>query len=147
MENTVPQDINVLIKRRHEELEELRKMGLEVFEYGFEVDSDSEDIINNFKEGEQRNVKISGRIMALRRMGKASFAHIQDHKGKIQIYLKKDEIGASYDAFKLMDIGDIVGVEGFVFKTKTGEISVHVKDLKILSKSLRPIPIAKETIR
>ena len=78
-------------------------------------------------------------------MGKASFAHIQDHKGKIQIYLKKDDIGDIYDAFRLMDIGDIIGVEGFVFKTKTGEISVHVTSLTLLSKSLRPLPIPKET--
>ena len=145
MDSIVPQDINVLIKRRLEELHELKKMGIETFEYTYEVTSDSEDIIKNYKDDEQRNVKISGRIMALRRMGKASFAHIQDHKGRIQIYLKKDEIGESYDAFKLMDIGDIIGVEGFVFKTKTGEISVHVKELKLLSKGLRPIPIAKET--
>jgi lysyl-tRNA synthetase class 2 len=82
--------------------------------------------------------------MALRRMGKASFAHIMDQKGRIQIYLKKDDIGESYEAFRLMDIGDIIGVEGFVFKTKTGEISVHTKKLKLLSKSLRPLPIAKE---
>jgi lysyl-tRNA synthetase class 2 len=83
--------------------------------------------------------------MAIRRMGKASFAHIMDHKGRIQMYLRKDEIGDQYTAFKLMDIGDIVGVEGYVFKTKTGETSVHVTSLELLSKSLRPLPIAKET--
>src|SRR3990172_3586495 len=82
--------------------------------------------------------------MAIRRMGKASFAHIIDNKGRIQIYLRKDEIGDQYDAFKLMDIGDVIGVEGFTFKTKTGEISVHVTSLTLLSKSLRPLPIAKE---
>ncbi|OGV22440.1 MAG: lysine--tRNA ligase, partial [Ignavibacteria bacterium RIFOXYA2_FULL_37_17] len=74
-----------------------------------------------------------------------SFAHIQDDKGKIQTYLKKDELGEIYDAFRLMDIGDIIGVEGFVFKTKTGEISVHATSLKLLTKSLRPLPIPKET--
>ncbi|UCH65055.1 MAG: lysine--tRNA ligase, partial [Ignavibacterium sp.] len=82
--------------------------------------------------------------MALRRMGKASFAHILDDKGRIQIYLRKDEIGKAYNAFKLMDIGDVIGLEGFVFKTKTGEISIHVTSLQLLSKSLRPLPIAKE---
>ncbi|HEY6436608.1 MAG TPA: lysine--tRNA ligase, partial [Ignavibacteriaceae bacterium] len=91
-----------------------------------------------------KDVKIAGRIMAIRRMGKASFAHIMDQKGRIQIYLKKDDIGESYDAFRLLDIGDIIGIEGYVFKTKTGEISVHTKSLKLLSKSLRPLPIAKE---
>jgi lysyl-tRNA synthetase class 2 len=82
--------------------------------------------------------------MTIRRMGKASFATIMDHKGRIQIYLKKDDIGENYDAFRLMDIGDIIGIEGYVFKTKTGEISIHTKSLKLLAKSLRPLPIAKE---
>ncbi|MCW8810775.1 MAG: lysine--tRNA ligase [Ignavibacteriaceae bacterium] len=137
-------DINVLIKRRYEELEELKKKGIETFAYSFETDSYSVDIKNDFESYENKNVKLAGRIMALRRMGKASFAHIMDQKGRIQIYLKKDDIGENYEAFRLMDIGDIIGVEGFVFKTKTGEISVHVKKLKLLSKSLRPLPIAKE---
>jgi lysyl-tRNA synthetase class 2 len=137
-------DINVLIKRRYEELEELKKKGIETFAYSFETDSYSVDIKNDFESYENKDVKLAGRIMALRRMGKASFAHIMDQKGRIQIYLKKDDIGESYEAFRLMDIGDIIGVEGFVFKTKTGEISVHTKKLKLLSKSLRPLPIAKE---
>nr|WP_244405230.1 lysine--tRNA ligase [Ignavibacterium album] len=140
------QEYNDLVKRRFEELDELKKMGIEPFAYEFDVNSDSEDIKNNFKDDEHRIVKIAGRIMAIRRMGKASFAHIQDHKGRIQIYLKKDELAEMYDAFKLMDIGDIIGVEGFVFKTKTGEISVHTQKLVLLAKGLRPIPIAKEVI-
>ncbi len=146
MDNNIQQDINTLIKRRYEELEELKKKEFEPFAYSFDVDSNSEDIKSNFKEDEKRIVKIAGRIMAIRRMGKASFAHLQDHAGKIQIYLRKDDIGNSYDAFKLLDIGDIIGVEGFVFKTKTGEISVHVTSMELLSKTLRPLPIAKETV-
>jgi lysyl-tRNA synthetase, class II len=143
--NTENEELNVLIKRRHEELNELRAKGFEPYAYFFEVDSNSEEIKNNFDEYQNKDVKAAGRIMAIRRMGKASFAHIMDNKGRIQIYLKKDDIGNDYDAFKLMDIGDIIGIEGYVFKTKTGEISIHVKSLKILSKSLRPIPIPKET--
>ena len=139
------EDVNELIKRRYEELNELNEKGFQPYAYSFDVDSDSEDIKENYKEDEKRNVKIAGRIMAIRRMGKASFAHIMDHKGRIQMYLRKDEISEQYDAFKLMDIGDIVGVEGYVFKTKTGETSVHVTSLELLSKSLRPLPIAKET--
>ena len=139
-------DINVLIKRRFEELSELEQKGFNPFAYSFDVDSFSSDIKNEFKEGETKNVKLAGRIMAIRRMGKASFAHIMDNKGRIQIYLKKDEIGDSYEAFKLMDIGDIIGIEGFVFKTKTGETSVHVRTLQLLAKSIRPLPIAKEAI-
>jgi lysyl-tRNA synthetase class 2 len=143
LENTQT-DINVLIKRRYEELEELKKMGIETFAYSFDTDSYSTDIKNDFDKYENKDVKLAGRIMAIRRMGKASFAHIMDQKGRIQIYLKKDDIGESYDAFRLLDIGDIIGIEGYVFKTKTGEISVHTKALKLLSKSLRPLPIAKE---
>lgn len=146
MENNPQLSVNDLIKRRYEELEELNKKGIETFAYSFDVNSDSETIKKTFNEGAELNVRIAGRIMAIRRMGKASFAHIQDHKGRIQIYLKKDEIGEAYDVFKLMDIGDIVGVEGFVFKTKTGEISVHTRQLKLLCKSLQPLPIAKEVI-
>ena len=139
------QDINILIKRRYEELEELKAKGVEQFAYSFNVNSDSDDIKKNYTEDTKREVSIAGRIMAIRRMGKASFAHIQDDKGKIQTYLKKDELGEIYDAFRLMDIGDIIGIEGFVFKTKTGEISVHATSLKLLTKSLRPLPIPKET--
>ncbi len=147
MENNQNEDLNVLIKRRLDEVNELRAKGFEPYAYSFDVNSDSEDIKINFKEDaeEKRIVKIAGRIMAIRRMGKASFAHIMDMKGKIQVYLRKDEIGDSYDAFKLMDIGDIIGAEGFVFKTKTGETSVHLTSLTLLSKSIRPLPIAKET--
>ncbi len=146
MDNNIQQDVNVLIKRRFEELEELKSKGFETFAYSYDINSNSEDIIKNYKEDEKRVVKIAGRIMALRRMGKASFAHIQDQQGRIQIYLRKDDIGNAYDAFKLLDIGDIIGVEGFVFKTKTGEISVHITSMQLLSKTLRPLPIAKETV-
>ncbi|MDZ7624019.1 MAG: lysine--tRNA ligase [Ignavibacteriaceae bacterium] len=137
-------DINVLIKRRYEELDELKNKGIETFAYSFDTDTYSEDIKNDFEKYESKDVRLAGRIMTIRRMGKASFAHIMDQKGRIQIYLKKDDIGDNYDAFRLMDIGDIIGVEGYVFKTKTGEISVHLKSLKLLAKSLRPLPIAKE---
>ncbi len=145
MDNST-EDINVLIARRNDELNELRSKGFEPYPYNFEIDSNSLEIKNNYEKLEGKEVKLAGRLMALRRMGKASFAHIQDNKGKIQIYLRKDDIGDSYTAFKLMDIGDIIGIVGFVFKTKTGEISVHVKSLTLLSKSLRPIPVAKETV-
>ena len=145
MENNQP-DINVLIKRRYEELEELKNKGIETFAYSFDTDTYSEDIKSDFEKYENKDVKLAGRIMTIRRMGKASFANIMDQKGRIQIYLKKDDIGDNYDAFRLMDIGDIIGVEGYVFKTKTGEISVHLKSLKLLAKSLRPLPIAKEAV-
>lgn len=145
-QNFIIEDINVLIKRRLEELEELKSKNINPYPYSFDTTHHSIDIINNFAELEQKDVSVAGRIMAIRRMGKASFAHIMDFKGKIQIYLKADELGETYHNFKLMDIGDIIGVKGFVFKTKTGEITIHVKELTLLCKSIRPIPIAKEVI-
>lgn len=138
--------MNALIERRLEELKELKDKNFETYAYSFEVTNYSMAIKNNYEALEGKDVSVAGRIMALRRMGKASFVHIQDMQGKIQMYLRGDDIGAEYDAFKLMDIGDIIGVTGYVFKTKTGEISVHAKSLKLLSKSIRPIPIAKESV-
>ncbi len=140
------QDLNALMQRRLEELHELYSKGIQPFEYSYEVNSYSAEIKENFEKMEGKDVKIAGRIMAIRRMGKASFFTIQDHHGRIQIYLKKDDVGESYDTFKLLDIGDIIGAEGFVFKTKTGEISVHAKSFTLLTKSIRPIPIAKEMV-
>jgi len=139
-------ELNVLIKRRKDELTELKSRGVEPFAYEFDTNSNSKKIKDEFIDEEKKEVKIAGRLMALRKMGKASFAHIQDSFGRIQIYLRKDDIKEQYTAFKLMDIGDIIGVEGYTFKTKTGEISVHVTNLKLLTKSLRPLPIAKETV-
>ncbi|MCK7523027.1 MAG: OB-fold nucleic acid binding domain-containing protein [Ignavibacteriales bacterium] len=101
MEENINQDLGVLIQRRYEELAELKQKGVESFAYSFDVTSDSENIKTNFNEEEKRSVKIAGRIMAIRRMGKASFAHIQDHVGRIQIYLKKDDLGENYDVFKI----------------------------------------------
>jgi lysyl-tRNA synthetase class 2 len=140
------QELNTLIARRFEELEAIKSKNVLPFEYAYEVDSYSMQIKNNYNEYAEKTVKIAGRLMALRKMGKASFAQIQDKEGRIQIYLKRDELNEQYDLFKLLDIGDIIGIEGFVFKTRTEEISVHTKSLTLLAKSLRPIPIAKEVI-
>ena len=139
-------DLNALMQRRLEELDELKKMNIPPYAYAYDVTSHSTEIKENYDNYENKTVRIAGRLMAIRKMGKASFAHVQDAKGRIQIYLRRDDIGDQYKAFKLMDIGDIIGVEGFIFKTRTGEISVHVKDLQLLAKSIRPIPIPKEVI-
>jgi len=141
------EELTELMHRRREELEELKKLGINPYPYEFNVTAYSKDIIENFRDGDSpRTVSVAGRLMAIRRMGKASFAHIQDSRGRIQIYLKKDDLGATYDTFKLMDIGDIVGVEGFVFRTKTGEITIHAQRLELLCKSLRPLPVVKEKV-
>lgn len=116
----------------------------------YPVNAYSDDIKENFNEDEKRNVIIAGRLMSRRVMGKASFAEIQDSKGRIQIYITRDDICPGEDksmynnVFKrLLDIGDFIGVEGFVFKTQTGEISIHAQNIKLLSKSLKPLPIVK----
>jgi lysyl-tRNA synthetase, class II len=139
------EELNALMVRRREELDQLRKLGIEPYPYEYERDAYSADIIESFKDSEpQKVVSVAGRIMSLRKMGKASFCHIQDSKGKLQIYLRKDDLGDIYDAFRLLDIGDIIGAKGFVFRTKMGEVSVHAQELKLLAKSLRPLPIVKE---
>ena len=141
------EDLNVLMARRREELEQLKKLGVNPYPYCYERNAFSKEIVESFTDGgEQRIVSIAGRIMSIRRMGKASFCHVQDAQGKIQVYLRKDHIGTAYDAFKLMDIGDIVGLKGFVFRTKMGEISLHAQQLELLSKSLRPLPVVKEKV-
>jgi hypothetical protein len=94
----------------------------------------------------ERNVAAAGRIMSLRRMGKASFFHLEDSQDRIQVYLKRDDLGEIYDSFNLMDISDIVGIEGSVFRTRTGEVSVHARKLVLLAKSVRPRPVPKEKV-
>jgi lysyl-tRNA synthetase class 2 len=146
-ERTEPQELNELMLRRREELDELKRMGINPYPYAFERTDFSVDIIAQFQDDQpQRTVAVAGRVLSLRRMGKASFCHIEDSRGRIQVYLKRDDLGPIYEAFKLMDIGDIIGVGGYVFRTKTGEVSVHGQSLELLTKSLRPIPIPKEKI-
>src|SRR3972149_3574874 len=141
------EDLNVLMVRRREELEQLRKLGINPYPHSFERSDYSNQIVSGFQEeAPQKTVSVAGRIMTIRRMGKASFCHIQDPQGKIQIYLKKDDLGSVYDAFKLLDIGDIVGIKGFVFRTRMGEVSIHARELVLLAKSIRPLPVVKEKI-
>ena len=138
-------DINELMIRRREELRELINNGVNPYPYSFDRTHYSSDLAERFRNGEQlEDVSVAGRIMSIRRMGKASFCHLQDFHGRIQIYFRRDDLGDVYDLFRLIDIGDIIGVKGFVFKTKTGEISVHARSYEILAKSLRPLPVVKE---
>lgn len=139
------EELNELMRRRREELEHLQRAGVNPYPYEFQRNSYAQEILEKFKDGmPQWIVAIAGRIMSIRRMGKASFCHIQDMTGKIQAYIRKDDIGEAYDYFKLLDIGDIIGIEGFIFRTKMGEVSVHAQKLELLSKSLRPLPVVKE---
>ncbi len=146
MEQGHTEDLNDLMRRRREEYNELLERGVTAFGYDYPVDAEAAEVLASFTdEAPQRTVAIAGRIMTMRRMGKASFAHIMDHTGKIQIYAKRDDLGEEiYDIFKLLDIGDIIGVTGYVFRTRTGEVSVHAQSLVLLAKSLRPLPVPKE---
>ena len=135
-------DMNQLMKVRREKLDKLREEGKDPYKITkFNRTHTSKEIKDNYDELEGKDVTIAGRIMAKRIMGKASFCHIQDSEGKIQSYVSINELGEeSYKAFKEDDIGDIIGITGFVFKTRTGEISIHAKEVTLLSKSLRPLP-------
>lgn len=141
------ESLNDLRKQRIEKMDRIRELNLEPFAYGYDRTNFAADIIAAYRDGTEQTVSVAGRLMAVRRMGKASFAHLMDRSGRIQLYIKRDLLGEeSYDLFKLLDIGDIIGVKGTVFKTRTGEITVMAQALTILSKNLRPIPIVKEKI-
>ena len=137
--------INQIIDFRKEKLNKLKKLGINPYPHNFSPSHKSIEILDGFNNLENKIVCIAGRIMALRKMGKASFIHVMDDKGRIQIFIKKDNVGENiYDAFNLMDIGDFIGISGVVFKTKVGEISISAEKFDVLSKSIRPLPIVKE---
>jgi lysyl-tRNA synthetase class 2 len=139
---------------RRQALDELRKLGIDPYPAAmFAVTANTRDILDNFraKEDEYQDVSIAGRLMGKRIMGSASFAELQDEKGRIQLYLKRDDLCPGEDKTwyntvfkKLLDIGDFIGVRGYVFITQMGEISVHVKEMTLLGKSLKPLPVVKE---
>ena len=136
------QSLNDLLQVRRDKLKVLKDEGKDPFEIvKFDKDTYASDIIDKFESLEGKDVAIAGRLISKRGMGKASFCDLQDSSGKIQIYVKKDDVGdTSYSEFKKFDIGDIVGVSGFVFRTQRGEISVHVKQIVLLAKALLPLP-------
>ena len=134
--------LNEILQIRRDKLAELQNSGNDPFTITkYDLTHDSADIKANFEKYEEKTVSIAGRMMTRRIMGKASFYNIQDSTGNIQVYIKRDDVGEeAYAQFKKYDIGDIIGLEGFVFKTKTGEISVHTQKIQLLSKSLLPLP-------
>ena len=142
VQNIQEENFSEQVAVRREKLFELQKAGKNPYEITkFDFNAYSTEIKENYKEGEEREVRIAGRMLSRRIMGKASFAGIADEKGNIQLYVKRDDVGEEdYAAFKKWDIGDIVGVEGTVFTTRTGEVSVHCKKITLLSKSLIPLP-------
>ncbi|MNO27351.1 Lysine--tRNA ligase [compost metagenome] len=146
--NQEAMEVSELLQIRRDKLDELRGLGIDPFGKKYERTHMAGDILQQYDELskedlEEKNVEVSiaGRIVAKRGMGKASFAHLQDLSGKIQIYVRQDSVPeVKYKAFSILDLGDIVGVTGEVFKTKTGETTIKVKDLEVLSKSLYPLP-------
>jgi lysyl-tRNA synthetase class 2 len=131
---------------RIEKMQKIKELGVDPFTHEYDVSDYTQDIIEHFEE--EKNVKIAGRIMAMRKMGKkAAFVNIQDSQGKIQIYINKNNLTETeFEVFQLLDIGDIVGIEGELFLTKTGEKSIRAKSMSILTKAIKPLPIVKETV-
>ena len=146
MENNKPEsqieNLSEVLQVRRDKLRDLQEMGRDPFKISkYDVTHHSDEVIANYDQLEGQKVSLAGRIMSKRIMGKASFMHLQDQNGRIQAYVKRDDIGTDeYKLFKSYDLGDIVGIEGFVFKTKTEEVSVHVEKLVLLSKSLQVLP-------
>lgn len=142
-------ELDDLRKQRLEKLAGIRELDIPAYAYQFErthMTSDCADLYDPDNEGGIK-VRLAGRLMAIRRMGKASFGHLMDASGRIQIYVKLDAVGeASYQLFKLLDIGDVIGVEGGLYKTRSGELTVFADKLELLAKTLRPFPIVKEKI-
>lgn len=135
------EELNEQMRVRREKLGKLREMGVQPFEHQYPVDTHSTDILEHFEEYEGKTVHIAGRLMALRGHGKTAFIHLADELGRVQVYFRKDVLGdRAFEIFDLLDIGDILGVEGEVFRTQKGEISVRAESFKLLSKSLRPLP-------
>lgn len=148
------QEINDLVRSRLNALEEIKKSGVNPYPHRFDLTANSEEILAAFKDpsddaeaeaAKEKVIAVAGRIMAIRKMGKASFCTIKDDKGKLQIYIRQNDVGDDqYKLFKLLDIGDIIGVKGFVFRTKMGEISVHASSIELLTKTIQPLPVVKE---
>lgn len=136
-------------RERRTALKELRELGVEPYAYSFDRTHYADQALQLFDEANPEahpKVSVAGRIMGIRRMGKASFIHILDEATKIQLYFKTNDLGLRYDLLKYLDIGDIIGASGFVFKTRTGEVTIHVEAFEILAKAIRPLPVVKEEI-
>jgi len=141
------EELNDLMKVRRSKLARLQELGINPFTYAFARDISAQEVVERFAELEEKSVSLAGRVMTLRSMGKAAFAHIADASGKIQIYVRRDQVGdQAYEVFDLTDIGDLVGVTGTVHKTRTGEITIFAQSFELLTKSLRPMPVVKERI-
>lgn len=139
------EDLNEVMRVRRQKLQRLNELGVNPYPYNFKRTEYSTNILAEPNKYIGKEVSVSGRLMAIRGMGKAAFAHLLDSKGRIQIYVRKDQIGdENFEVFNLFDIGDIIGVSGEVFETRTGETTIKAAKIELLSKNLRPLPIVKE---
>lgn len=129
---------------RREKLEELARRGVPAFAYRFDRTGTAAPVLAAWREGDATVHRLAGRVVLLRGMGKTTFAHLEDASGKIQLYFKSDLLGEGYEILKLLDLGDVIGVAGPLFRTKTGEVTLRVEELTLLAKSLRPLPLGKE---
>ena len=142
--------LDMLIKQRMEKLQRIQELNIVPYAYNYTRTYLTQEVLESFGKHEEEPfmVSIAGRLMSIRRMGKASFGHLMDRTGRIQIYIKQDEVKDNgYELFKSLDIGDFIGITGEVFKTRTGEVTVIVREIQLLSKTLRPLPIVKEKIQ
>ena len=136
---------------RIEKLEQLRELGIEPYPYAFDADARTSELIAGFQDREDPENgprhRIAGRVRSFRSKGKVAFAHIDDGFGLVQFYIRKEMVGEEpYQVVKLLDLGDIVGAEGYMFRTRTGEVTLHVEKFILLAKSLRPMPVVKEKL-
>jgi len=137
---------NDQVARRYEELDELERLGVETYPYAFTRTHSAAAARSQYQDdAPEVSASVAGRIVAIRRMGKATFIHLQDESDRVQVYLKKDDL-LEYDHLRLLDIGDIIGVEGFMFRTRTGEVTLHARSFNLLAKCLNPLPVAKEEV-
>lgn len=134
-------------QERRASLQALRAAGVEPYAYAYDRTHFSQQALGMFREAEpdaHPRAALAGRILAIRKMGKATFIHILDEEGKIQLYFKSNDLGETYDLLRYLDLGDIIGASGYIFKTRTGEVTLHVESFSILAKALRPLPVVKE---
>jgi lysyl-tRNA synthetase class 2 len=129
---------------RREKLQELVQRGVVPFAYKFERTGWAAPAVARFQDGDETTHRLAGRLVLLRPMGKSTFGHLEDHSGKVQVYFKVDRLGEQYELLKLLDLGDVIGVEGPLFRTQKGEVTLRVERLTVLAKSLRPLPLGKE---
>ncbi len=140
------EDLNDQMQSRLDKLARLREMGLDPFKNEKYTRSHNlQQVHDGYEKLENQTVRVAGRVISMRAMGKATFFHLTDQAGRLQVYARKDDLSESgYEQVKLLDVGDFVGAEGFVFRTRTGEVSVHLQELTVLSKAVRPLPLGKE---